>query len=569
MTGATPGEIGYLVVGFSNPTQVRAGFDRLADLSGFDRPADLSAGGPMKVLDVEFIHSIHGVASTVPAGRVDHALRTLETLAPDETMLVQSGKPVGVWQTHEWAPRVLLANSNLVGDWATWPEFRRLEHLGWLHLKLLLARDQLLRSEAENPAHAVEQSPHVREAVGRLRVVAAHHPRAVIKDHDAIELDVVQGFHDLLHVVVSIIHERLHEARQGRADVAEVDLPDLPGAEVSDHLLRVLARESAAPLEPGPAAQADPDVRAVGDLQGAPVALEVAEDAARDAGQHRHRRVVGVDADPDSGLFRDGGHLLDEMGVVVPDLFFREDAAVRERLLPGLAAPEPLPVRARQVELPAVGSPGLRATAAPDPIAHVSVRRVADARLPEVAKILLVFLDLAVTPGEVQRDLGHVVDVAIADVPDGDPRVRKTFLDLHESFGGSHVARRPDADVFGADLVEEEQLLIRWCGRRLRAELDPGPPRGIGDRFLGGQASEGHGADGAGEGHLAEVPAVGIERHTNRLTLRLAGAHRSCSSPGSSGQRCDDLTPLVPATGYTNASSSSTESRPGTPPHPA
>ena len=60
-----------------------------------------------------------------------HALvRTLETLRDDETMLVQSGKPVGVLRTHEWAPRVLIANSNLVGDWATWPEFRRLEALG-------------------------------------------------------------------------------------------------------------------------------------------------------------------------------------------------------------------------------------------------------------------------------------------------------------------------------------------------------------------------------------------------------------------------------------------------------
>ncbi|MBU6336018.1 MAG: urocanate hydratase, partial [Chloroflexi bacterium] len=56
--------------------------------------------------------------------------RTLQTLKADETLLVQSGKPVGVVQTHEWAPRVLLANSNLVGDWATWPEFRRLEALG-------------------------------------------------------------------------------------------------------------------------------------------------------------------------------------------------------------------------------------------------------------------------------------------------------------------------------------------------------------------------------------------------------------------------------------------------------
>ncbi len=60
----------------------------------------------------------------------DAIVRTLESLESDETLLVQSGKPVGVFRTHEWAPRVLIANSNLVGDWATWPEFRRLESLG-------------------------------------------------------------------------------------------------------------------------------------------------------------------------------------------------------------------------------------------------------------------------------------------------------------------------------------------------------------------------------------------------------------------------------------------------------
>ncbi|PRZ41177.1 urocanate hydratase [Antricoccus suffuscus] len=60
----------------------------------------------------------------------DALVRTLTTLREDETMLVQSGRPVGVMRTHEWAPRVLIANSNLVPDWATWPEFRRLESLG-------------------------------------------------------------------------------------------------------------------------------------------------------------------------------------------------------------------------------------------------------------------------------------------------------------------------------------------------------------------------------------------------------------------------------------------------------
>jgi urocanate hydratase len=60
----------------------------------------------------------------------DAMVRTLRGLDGDETMLVQSGRPVGVMRTHEWAPRVLIANSNLVGDWATWEEFRRLEALG-------------------------------------------------------------------------------------------------------------------------------------------------------------------------------------------------------------------------------------------------------------------------------------------------------------------------------------------------------------------------------------------------------------------------------------------------------
>jgi urocanate hydratase len=60
----------------------------------------------------------------------DAIVRELRRLEGDETLLIQSGKPVGVVQTHEWAPRVLLANSNLVPEWATWEEFRRLEALG-------------------------------------------------------------------------------------------------------------------------------------------------------------------------------------------------------------------------------------------------------------------------------------------------------------------------------------------------------------------------------------------------------------------------------------------------------
>ena len=60
----------------------------------------------------------------------DAIVHALDSLESNETLLVQSGKPVGIFTTHEWAPRVLIANSNLVGEWANWPDFRKLEAEG-------------------------------------------------------------------------------------------------------------------------------------------------------------------------------------------------------------------------------------------------------------------------------------------------------------------------------------------------------------------------------------------------------------------------------------------------------
>jgi len=82
-----------------------------------ERPADLVVYG--------------GTGRAARSWEAFHAIvQALRTLADDETLLVQSGKPVGVFRTHEWSPRVLIANSNLVPEWATWEEFRRLERLG-------------------------------------------------------------------------------------------------------------------------------------------------------------------------------------------------------------------------------------------------------------------------------------------------------------------------------------------------------------------------------------------------------------------------------------------------------
>jgi urocanate hydratase len=60
----------------------------------------------------------------------DAIVRSLQSLEENETLLVQSGKPVGIFRTHADAPRFLIANSNLVPHWANWDEFRRLEALG-------------------------------------------------------------------------------------------------------------------------------------------------------------------------------------------------------------------------------------------------------------------------------------------------------------------------------------------------------------------------------------------------------------------------------------------------------
>ncbi|MEE1620026.1 urocanate hydratase [Zafaria sp. Z1313] len=109
----------------------------------------------------------------------DAIVKTLADIEDDETLLIQSGKPVGVFRTNVWAPRVLIANSNLVGDWATWPEFRKLEAEGlmmygqmtagsWIYIgtqgilqgtyETFAAVGRKLAAEGRHPAPAAEGS---------------------------------------------------------------------------------------------------------------------------------------------------------------------------------------------------------------------------------------------------------------------------------------------------------------------------------------------------------------------------------------------------------------------------
>src|SRR5258705_244511 len=78
------------------------------------------------------------------------------------------------------------------------------------------------------------------------------------------------------------------------------------------------------------------------------------------------------------------------------------------------------------------------------------------------------------TPGQFQCDLGYVVDGRVADVPHGDSSVCVALLDLDEALGGWQVRTRPDADIFGAELFQEQELFVGGRRRRLHAELDRG-----------------------------------------------------------------------------------------------
>src|SRR5256884_3941971 len=119
----------------SGPRPVRA--PRGAELSCRGWPQEAALRMLMNNLDPEVAERPDDLVVYGGTGRAarswasfDAIVATLRDLRDDETLLVQSGKPVGVARTHEMAPRVLIANSMLVPRWATWEEFRRLEGLG-------------------------------------------------------------------------------------------------------------------------------------------------------------------------------------------------------------------------------------------------------------------------------------------------------------------------------------------------------------------------------------------------------------------------------------------------------
>ncbi len=127
--------------------------------------------------------------------------------------------------------------------------------------------------------------------------------------------------------------------------------------------------------------------------------------------------------------------------------------------------------------------------------------------LPRLRRYCLYSSIFLVAAGQVERHLGHVVDAGVADVPHGDAGVGVALLDLLEALGGAQVGGGADADVFGADLFEKEELLVGGGGGGLGAEFDAG-----GARMHGGAGGAGIGeqrAEGPAQGDFAEISSIG------------------------------------------------------------
>src|SRR6266478_8304883 len=204
-----------------------------------------------------------------------------------------------------------------------------------------MPRGTVLGTSALVACHVVQRLD-VADAEGPCRAAVPDHLRHMVGDENAPKIHGHQGAHDLLHVRITVIHKGFDETRNGRANVAEMYFPKLAHLGESPRRFQDVLAHTAAAFHPGATTETDADVRTVGDFQGARVAVEVTEDAARHTAQLRHRRIIRVNTDPYPKLFGHGHHTLAKEGVVIPQLFLGELAAVRQRRLEGLAIPRAL-----------------------------------------------------------------------------------------------------------------------------------------------------------------------------------------------------------------------------------
>ena len=377
----------------------------------------------------------------------------------------------------------------------------------------------------------LQQGPHVADTMCNAAVGGTDQAWDVVRDGSAVEADLDQGPHDRVHVHIAVIQEGLGEAWQGRVHIAEMDLKDLaPATEVADGIHQVLAHEGAA-FEPAAAAQTDADAVAVGDLQGATIALKTAEDAARHSAEFGHRGIVGMDADAHAQFLRYWCDSPDEVREVVPDLFGRVLAPVREGATEGLALPVSL------ARLGLVENAGGRAAyqftpSAPNAITHVGIGCVGQAGSMQVAQIPDVLLDLPVAPRQVEGYLFHVMHVGVADIPDvntGRPVAGHRRL---EDLGCGAVRAQPDGDVPDAQLPHETQVFVARLGWvltdvvHLHSQLDTraGARTVFRCRACAHGDSQGGARQHAGQHGPADVPARDITGSRASFMMNTQGA---------------------------------------------
>ena len=176
---------------------------------------------------------------------------------------------------------------------------------------------------------AILQRFHVGEPIRLFGVVFTDQFRSVVEYDDAVKFDIGERLHDVVHVVIAVIHKSFDEVRKRRADIPEVNLPNLFGAEIANHFFGTFVGELGTAFQPRAATEANSDVWAIGDLQGSFITFEVGEDAAWNASQYGLRGIIRMDADAHIRLFGYWNNLFDEVGVVVPNFLLRELSPVR------------------------------------------------------------------------------------------------------------------------------------------------------------------------------------------------------------------------------------------------
>ena len=268
---------------------------------------------------------------------------------------------------------------------------------------------------------------HPADGVGSTQARVTRHRGYVVGDDNAVKVDFDQFLHHSVHVEVAIVDIGLNKVGQGLIDIAEMDFVDFALAAKFLNRFEDAFAHQGATLEPAADAEANANVGAVGNVEGALIAVVVAEDAAGDTREFGLRGIVGVEADFNPGFFGNRHNFLDKTLIVRPNFFFGITTTVAEWF--GVVGA--IPVAARrfaEVEGAGAGSAaGLFTFAAPNAVCHVGIGGIGDTRLAQVAQVLLVLGDFGIAVWQVEGNSVHVVYRAIAKTVDGEAVVSKEF----------------------------------------------------------------------------------------------------------------------------------------------